>query len=70
MQDGTHHKLDFIFTTNGEVFDLLYYLVDGIYPALARFLPTISVPKSKIVSFFAKKQEAYRKDVERGFDVL
>ena len=70
MQDGTHHQLDFTFTADGEIFDHLYYLVDGIYPALARFLPTISDPKSKIASFFAKKEEAYRKDVERGFGVL
>ena len=69
MHDGTHLKLDFSFTAEGEVFDNLYYLVDGIYPALAQFLRTITDPKSKIASFFAR-QEVYRKDVERGFVVL
>ena len=70
MQNGTHHELVFSFTADGEVFEMLYYLVDGIYPALAQFLATISDPKTKIASFFAKNQEEYRKDVERGFGVL
>lgn len=70
MQDGTHSEMDFSFEIDGVVFSLLYYLVDGIYPPLARFLSTISDPKTKIASHFAKNQEAFRKDVERAFGVL
>ena len=70
MQDGSHSEIDFEFLINGETFTKLYYLVDGIYPTLARFLSTISDPTSKIASFFAVNQEAFRKDVERAFGVL
>jgi hypothetical protein len=70
MQNGQHDKLDFPFSADGQTFDKLFYLVDGIYPSLVRFLATISDPKTKIASYFAKKQEAARKDVERGFGVL
>ena len=48
MQDGTHAAIDFDYVVNGEIFNMLYYLVDGIYPTLARFVATISDPKSKV----------------------
>ena len=70
MQDGTHSKIDIPFHADGTRFELLYYLVDGIYPALTRFLSTISEPTSRIAKYFATKQEAWRKDVERAFGVL
>ena len=70
MQDGTHAKIDIPFRADGKLFDKLFYLVDGIYPALTRFLATISDPSSRIATYFATKQEAWRKDVERAFDVL
>ena len=47
----------------------LYYLVDGIYPWLLRFLQSIKDPTSRIGKTFAGKQEAARKDVERAFGV-
>ena len=47
-----------------------YYLADGIYPRWPVFLKTISCPTGARREFFAAKQEAARKDVERGFGVL
>ena len=48
-----------------------YYLADGIYPRWSTFVKTISnpVPGGKN-AWFAKIQEACRKDVERAFGVL
>jgi hypothetical protein len=70
MQDGTHAEIDFDFYVNGELFLMLYYLVNGIYPSLARFLASIPDPHTKIHRYFAGEQESYRKDIERAFGVL
>ncbi|KAL7549247.1 hypothetical protein ACHAWF_012507 [Thalassiosira exigua] len=70
FQDGTFSELDFEYEINGEKFDQLFALVDGIYPQLSRFLQTISVPISKIDSHYSGWQEAKRKDIERAFGVL
>jgi hypothetical protein len=69
MLDGTHSEIDFPFEIDGIIFNQLYYLVDGIYPWLARFLLSIKDPTTKIDSYYASLQEAWRKDVERGFGV-
>ena len=53
MLDGSFSELDFDFSINGEVFNNLFMLVDGIYPSLARFLSTISIPLTKMDSNFA-----------------
>lgn len=47
-----------------------YYLADGIYPRWATFVKTISQPLGNKRKYFAKGQEATRKDVERAFGVL
>ncbi len=70
MIDGRHEELDFEFMVDGEVFDKLLYLVDGIYPPLTRFLSSESDPHTKLAFSYAQDQEAFRKDVERGFGVL
>jgi hypothetical protein len=70
MIDGRHDELDFEFLVDGDVFDKLIYLVDGIYPPLTRFLSSESDPHTKLAFSFAQDQEADRKDVERGFGVL
>eukprot|EP00804_Cyclotella_cryptica_P018889 CCRYP_006428-RA/>CCRYP_006428-RA protein AED:0.19 eAED:0.73 QI:0/0/0/1/1/1/2/0/365 len=70
MIDGAHDELDFEFLVDGEVFDKLIYLVDGIYPPLTRFLSSESDPHTKLAYSFAQDQEAHRKDVEQGFCVL
>ena len=67
MLEGSHDNLDFPFIINQQQFEHLYYLVDGIYPPLSRFLSTINDPTSTIDIFFAPKQEGWRKSIERVF---
>jgi glutathione S-transferase len=47
-----------------------YYLADGIYPSWATFVKTTPEPQGNKRKYFAKAQEAVRKDVERAFGVL
>jgi len=70
MVDGTMSTLDFEFTIAGKIFKKLFILVDGIYPEIARFVKTISVPTGCAQKTFAGWQEAARKNVERAFGVL
>lgn len=69
MIDGTHDELDFPFYIGGQEFNRLFYLVDGIYPLLARFLPSVKDPTTAVSKHFATLQEAWRKAVERAFGV-
>ena len=55
---------------NGREYDLGYYLVDGIYPPWATFIPAIRKPKNVKDQLFVNHQESTRKDVERAFGVL
>ncbi|OWZ05605.1 hypothetical protein PHMEG_00022277 [Phytophthora megakarya] len=55
---------------NRNNYDIGYYLTDGIYPPWATLVQTISNPIDNKQKYFAKKQEAARKDVERAFGVL
>ncbi|KAK1633173.1 hypothetical protein QYE76_007488 [Lolium multiflorum] len=55
---------------NENEYDKPYYLVDGIYPNWATLVKTVCNPNTEKTKRFAKMQEACRKDVERGFDVL
>ena len=50
MIDGRHEELDFEFMVDGELFDKLIYLVDGIYPPLTRFLSSESDPHRPFTS--------------------
>ena len=68
--DGSHSKIDFKFTIDEQVFNKLFYLVDGIYPQLSCFMKTISIPITKKETTFAGWQEAAQKDVEHTFGVL
>lgn len=58
MINGVMNELDFDFILNNETWKMLYYLVDGIYPELDRFLKTIPIPVSKknLFSPHGKKQ--------------
>ncbi|XP_026460046.1 protein ALP1-like [Papaver somniferum] len=58
------------YTVNGNIYDMGYYLSDGIYPPYATLMQTISDGTTRKERFFAKRQEAVRKDVERAFGVL
>jgi len=68
--DGSFAGLDFSFTIAGEWFHQLWFLVDGIYPPLARFVKPISVPIGKAEALFSMWQESKRKDIERFFGVF
>ena len=70
MIDGSHDLIDHPFIVNGQSFNQLYYLVDGIYPLLSRFAPTIPDPSTKLDQHFAKNQESFRKSIERAFGIL
>ncbi|XP_074376968.1 uncharacterized protein LOC141718482 [Apium graveolens] len=59
-----------VFHVNGKRYNNAYYLVDGIYPRYSTFVKTISNPATQAHKLFAKKHEAYRKDVERCFGIL
>lgn len=58
------------YNINDHDYTMGYYLADGIYPSWATFVKTISCPQGDRAKFFAKAQEACRKDVERAFGVL
>ena len=64
------NKLDFDFTINNHYFENVYFLVDGIYPKLNRFVQAIVNPVTAAESEFTIWQEYARKDVERAFGVL
>jgi hypothetical protein len=58
------------YTINGHDYTIGYYLADGIYPSWATLVKSISLPIENEKKYFAKAQEAARKDVERAFGVL
>jgi hypothetical protein len=68
--NGNHDKIDHEFTHDGKAFIKLYYLVDGIYPSLSRFLGPETDPTTKLDGSFKIDQEGSRKDVECGYGVL
>jgi hypothetical protein len=47
-----------------------YYLTDEIYPSWVTFVKTIPEPQGNKKKYFAKAQEACRKNVEHDFGVL
>ncbi|XP_074352734.1 uncharacterized protein LOC141691881 [Apium graveolens] len=59
-----------VFHVNGKRYNNEYYLVDRIYPRYSTFVKTISNLATQSQKLFAKKQEAYHKDVERCFGIL
>eukprot|EP00170_Pyropia_yezoensis_P006534 contig_26661_g6555 len=67
---GEWHPPGLIYTVNGEVMNLPYYLVDGIYPRYSIFVAPHAMPQTPQEKAFNSLQEAMRKDVERLFAVL
>jgi hypothetical protein len=53
-----------------EEFNQLFFLVDGIYPSLSRFIKAIKAPIYDDEKSFTAWQESARKDIERAFGVL
>lgn len=68
--DGSMEALDVSAMIGGELFKILAYLVDGIYPPLNRFVPGVSCPTTSILKCFTGWQESKRKDIERAFGVF
>jgi hypothetical protein len=68
--NGAFSSIDFEFHIGGSRFTKLWVLVDGIYPKLARFVQTISVPLGRQWKQFVAWQESAQKDIERAFGVL
>ncbi|XP_020262310.1 uncharacterized protein LOC109838264 [Asparagus officinalis] len=58
------------YVIQGKEYNMSYYLADGIYPKWATIVQTIQQPQGRKKKYFAMKQEACRKDVERAFGVL
>jgi hypothetical protein len=58
------------YSINGNDYSLGYYLADEIYLSWATFVKTIPEPQDNKKKYFAKAQEACRKDVEHAFGVL
>ncbi|XP_047979148.1 uncharacterized protein LOC125221062 [Salvia hispanica] len=56
------------FVANGTQYRRGYYLADGIYPRWPVFVKTLRQPAGARRQYFARKQEAARKDVERAFE--
>lgn len=58
------------FEVNGHQYEQAYFLADGIYPNWPVLVKTIHNPQDDAGKYFAKCQEAARKDIERTFGVL
>ncbi|GJZ80197.1 reverse transcriptase domain-containing protein [Tanacetum coccineum] len=58
------------FVVNDVGFEKGYYLADGIYPQWAVFVKSFTVANDEKHSYFKKRQEGARKDVERAFGIL
>ena len=54
----------------GREYNMGYYLADSIYPKWSTIVQTIHEPRGPKKKYFAMRQEACRKDVERAFGVL
>lgn len=55
---------------NGETFNELFILVDGIYPRYSRFLKSFKEAVEPHKKAYSAWHEGTRKDIERGFGVL
>nr|GEV80164.1 MDIS1-interacting receptor like kinase 2-like [Tanacetum cinerariifolium] len=58
------------FVVNGVRFEKGFYLADGIYRQWVTFIKSFTIANDEKHSFFKRRQECARKDVERAFGVL
>ena len=58
------------FEINGCEYNRYYLLTDGIYPKWSCFVQSIHLPSHAKSAYFASRQKAVHKDVERCFGVL
>lgn len=58
------------FEVNNNQYTRGYYLADGIYPTWPVLIKTINRPQDDASTYFAKLQEAARKDIARAFGIL
>ena len=65
LLEGTAPQARYI--VNDKMYQMGYYLADGIYPEWQIMMKTISDPQNEKQRNYAKQQEGRRKDVERGF---
>ncbi|GAA0154091.1 hypothetical protein LIER_12172 [Lithospermum erythrorhizon] len=68
IESGEARFVDF--TMNVRVYNLAYYLANGIYPKWSVFVQSLQLPQGNKAQLFAKQHESCRKDVERAFGVL
>jgi len=58
------------FKIGAEEFNKVFYLTDGIYPAIDRFARPIAAPVHPAERKYTNWQESARKDIERAFGIL
>ena len=61
MLNGNHEEIDHEFTVDGKQYNMLFYLVDGIYPSLLQFLGPETDPVTKLDGNFRVHQEGSQK---------
>jgi len=70
MLDGALEACDFDFRIGEENFNKVWFMVDGMYPELSRFVKTCAVPMNQFQTDYAAWQEGHRKMIERAFGTL
>ncbi|XP_058774200.1 uncharacterized protein LOC131648464 [Vicia villosa] len=68
VEPGNTPRVNFF--VNQRLYNMAYYLANGIYPSYPAFVKSIRLPQSEPDKLFAKYQEGCRKDIERAFGVL
>ncbi|XP_047977875.1 uncharacterized protein LOC125219839 isoform X1 [Salvia hispanica] len=58
------------YVIQGKEYNMGYYLADSIYPKWSTIVQTIEEPRSPKTEYFAMKQEACKKDLERAISAL
>ena len=64
--DGSFAENDFPFSIGGEMFNMLWMLVDGIYPPLGWFVKPLTVPIVDSKALSSLWQESKCKDIEQS----